>query len=397
VTRVCFLGGARYSQPLDNTSKKKFGALKSLGELFVIGFSQDLCPRRFTEHAHFYLLPALPLPVLRYAEIFIVGLPLALWLLFKHGVQVFVAQSPYEGFTAAVAKKTACWLGRRVALVIESHGDFEESLFLYRRILFPGVYRFMMHYITNFTLKHADLLRTISNSTREQLQHLAPGKQIRQFPTWTDIEVFLQRDAKDKDPSLQSIIYAGTIIPIKGIHYLISVFGRIAPDFPQAKLLIIGQEANKAYAVELKAQVSELGLNGRVQFNGEITQVELATWMQRSCVFVLPSISEGLGRVVLEAMAASTPVVGSNIGGIPEIVKDGVTGFLIQPGDEEKLEKQLRWILEHPSESCEMGRRGRAFVERFFSTEVYVEGYRQLFETAQALLLEKGEHASLTL
>ena len=76
-------------------------------------------------------MPGIPLPVLRYVEMFTLAPCLTLWLIFRHRVQIFVAQSPYEGFAAALAKKVAHRLGRRVVLVVESHGDFEESIFLH--------------------------------------------------------------------------------------------------------------------------------------------------------------------------------------------------------------------------------------------------------------------------
>src|SRR6266571_7628889 len=120
--KVCFLGGTRYHQPLNGTSAKKFRVLQPLGEFFVIGFSQNMHLRRFTEHAHFYLLPKLPWPILRYIELFTLGSCLALWLIVRRGVQVLVAQSPYEGYAAALAKQIALWLGYKVSLIIESHG-----------------------------------------------------------------------------------------------------------------------------------------------------------------------------------------------------------------------------------------------------------------------------------
>ena len=190
--KACFIGGARYSQPLDTTNEKKFRALKSLGELFVIGFSHDLRPRRFTEHAHFYLLSKLPLPVMRYAEMFVLGPFLTIWLIFRHGVQILVAQSPHEGFAGALAKNIADWFGYNVALVVESHGDFEDTLFMQRRIRFPGLYRFLMRRVAGFTLKQADVLRAVSHSTRAQLERWVSAKPLVQFPTWTDIEVFLR-------------------------------------------------------------------------------------------------------------------------------------------------------------------------------------------------------------
>jgi glycosyltransferase involved in cell wall biosynthesis len=386
--KVCFVGGARYSQPLDKTSAKKFGTLMSLGELFVIGFSQDIHPRWFTAHAHFYLLPKLPLPILRYIEMFLLGPILTCWLIFHYRVQVLVAQSPYEGFAAALAKKIGSALGHKVALVVENHGDFEESLFLQRHTLFPRLYRFLMRYAARFTFKHADSLRAISNATRHQLGRWVPERAIIQFPTWTDIEVFLQAGTKAKDTYMQEVLYVGVLIPRKGIHHLINAFSHIINDFPQVKLVIVGREENKTYAAELKEQVKRFGLNGCVQFVGEVPQTELAAWMRRAYVFVLPSVSEGLGRVVVEAMATGTPVIGSSVGGIPEMVKDNATGFLVQPGDEAMLAERLRWLLEHPDDKYAMGRRARVFAEQFFSADAYVEGYKQIFATVRALLSE---------
>jgi hypothetical protein len=67
--KICFLGGSRYRQPLDSSLRKKFRMLQSLGHVFVVGFSTDLRPKSFTDYAHFYLLPMLPVATLRYAEL----------------------------------------------------------------------------------------------------------------------------------------------------------------------------------------------------------------------------------------------------------------------------------------------------------------------------------------
>jgi glycosyltransferase involved in cell wall biosynthesis len=394
--RICFIGGARYSRPLDETSAKKFQALKTLGRLFVIGFSRNPWPSAFVEHGHFYLLPRLAFPILRYVEMFTVGLGLVLRLIFRHGVEVLVAQSPHEGFSAALAKKIAGWFGRRIVLVVESHGDFEESLFLQRRLRFPGFYRFLMRHAASFALRHADLLRAISNSTRQQLEQWAPERPIFQFPTWTDIEVFLQAGTDAKEISTQDILYAGVLIPRKGVHHLVGAFAYIAKDYPQARLSIVGGEEDRAYSNDLRDQARALGLDGRVHFIGEVSQAELAVWMRRACVFVLPSLSEGLGRVVVEAMATGTPVIGSSVGGIQEMVENGLTGFLIPPTNEMALAERLRWILEHPNEACRMGYNARTFAQRFCSTEAYIQGYKKIFEAAHALQAGQDTHAPST-
>jgi len=383
--RICFIGGARYRQPLDATSEKKWRLLSALGEMFVIGFSQDLKPRRFTQHAHFYLLPKFSVPALRYLAMFMVGPFLALWLIARHGVRILVAQSPYEAFAAAVAKGMAKLLRRRVALIVESHGDFEEGLFLQRRVRTPGLYRLMMRAQARFALRHADLLRAVSNTTRDQLQRWMPGRPVVQYPAWTDIEAFFEAGAREV-PREPEVLYAGVLIPLKGVHHLIGAFARVVPEFPWARLIVVGRADNQAYAAELKRRVAQAGLDGRVAFAGELPQAELALGMRRAGVFVLPSLSEGLGRVVVEAMATGTPVIGSQVGGIAEIVEDGVTGFLVPPGDEAALADRLRRILANPVEARTIGKRARQFARSFFSIEAYVNGYRRLFAMADDIL-----------
>lgn len=395
--KVCFIGGARYADPLDATNEKKFRVLKALGELFVIGFSHDYRLRRFNQHAHFYLLAQLPLPILRYVEMFVGGVLVASWLIFRHGVQVLVAQSPYEGFVGAMAKKIAGWFGHRIALVVESHGDFEESLFLQRAISLHGLYRSAMLYTARFAFKHADAVRVISDSTKEQVERWAPGIRIVQFPTWTDIDVFLKAGLEKSSADGQEILYTGVLIPRKGVHHLISAVGCIAKDFSQAHLVILGNESDAVYVAELKALVTRLELDARVRFIGAMPQTELAVWMARASVFVLPSVSEGLGRVVVEAMATGTPAIGSHVGGIPEMVHDGATGFLVPPGDEAALAQRIRWVLEHPEETRQMGRRARRFAEQFFSTRSYVAGYREIFDDCSTVVWEREKHAPSTL
>jgi glycosyltransferase involved in cell wall biosynthesis len=391
--KVCFLGSARYTRPLEPTSEKKFRSLSGLGEMFVIGFSADFKSHRFTEYAHFYLLPQLAFPVLRYLELFVVGQILIGWLIVRYGIQVVVAQSPYEGFVAALALKIAGCFGYAVRLVVEVHGDFEESLFLQRQIRFAGLYRFLMTRLAGYSIKQADSLRTISNSTSEQINRWAPEKTIVQFAAWTDIDTFLRSGIHTRRKDPDSIIYAGVLTPLKGIHHLINAFSLIAEEFGNAKLSIFGKDQNKTYAAELKKQITKLGLNDRVQFLGTQPQSELAIAMAKASVLVLPSVSEGLGRVVIEAMAAGTPVIGSRVGGVPELIEDGVTGFLVPASDMNALAEKLHWILSHPAKSSAMGKAARVFATRLFSTESYLKGYRQIFELAQTPS-EHTEHAA---
>ncbi|MEM2991071.1 MAG: glycosyltransferase, partial [Halobacteria archaeon] len=110
-----------------------------------------------------------------------------------------------------------------------------------------------------------------------------------------------------------------------------------------------------------------------------------------------PSVSEGLGRVVFEAMACGTPVIGSRVGGVQEMIEEGVTGFLVPPGDVDELAQRHKWILSHPEEAKQIGERAREFAQRFFSPKAYQQSYARLFQIAESILREGDHHAPAAL
>jgi glycosyltransferase involved in cell wall biosynthesis len=172
------------------------------------------------------------------------------------------------------------------------------------------------------------------------------------------------------------------LIPRKGVHHLIAAFARIARELPAARLSIVGAEENRAYALQLKEAVARNALLGRVEFAAPMPQARLAERMRGARALVLPSASEGLPRVVLEAMAVGLPIVATRASGIPDVLTDGINGLLFAPGDEETLARHLRSILTEPAWARELGRAARDFAERGFSTERYLSGYRELLAAA---------------
>lgn len=132
---------------MNETQDEKLRELLSAGELFVVAFFCDWKPRLFTQQPRFYLRPNLPFPFLRHVSLLAIGSILALWLGLRKDVRILVAQSPYEGLAAALAKTVLGVLGKDTILVIESHGDLEEALFLQRRVLLSRLYRRMMRWV----------------------------------------------------------------------------------------------------------------------------------------------------------------------------------------------------------------------------------------------------------
>jgi glycosyltransferase involved in cell wall biosynthesis len=379
---VCWIGGSRQSQPLDATQSKKWALLRGMGiQPLVIGFSLDARLRRFEQGARFILLPAFPNALLRYLMMFIVGTGTLLWVTLRQRARVIVTQSPFDGAMGAFVKQAARLMGQRVALVIESHGDFEVAVFTQRQIAFAGVYKRLMLALARYGLRHADCLRAVSSTTEAQLRVLAPDAHIQQFIGWTDMGTFSAVERSAPPSAGLDLVCPAVLIPRKSQHTLIEAFAAIALAQPGAQLWLIGKAENADYADQLQAQVNGLGLADRVHFTGAISQAELAERLGRSRALVLVSLSEGLPRVVIEAMLSGLPVIASAVSGTPDVIEDGVTGWLVPPGDAAALTAALRRLYADRTIDA-MAKRAQAFAQERFSAERYVEGYRQILTAA---------------
>lgn len=377
---ICWISSARYRDPLDATTSKKWRMIADLEgyDFRITGFSTSLRPRRFTEHVHFYLIPQPPTSILRYITIFAFSPLLLLYLVWRYDGDILVAQSPFEGAIGAFVKQVSRLLGKRLWLIIENHNNFEEDVFMQRSIPLMGVYRAIMLGLARYAFRHGDAVRVISSSTIERAKHYAPDLPQVRFMTWSDTDIFQNTQRTVPVEAAQDIIYAGVLIPRKGVHHLLTAFAGL--DQPQAQLYLVGHPENEAYAEQLQGQAVELGIADRVHFVGNVSQQGLADYFAKSRVMVLPSLSEGLGRVVVEAMLLGMPVIGSRVGGIPDMITDGENGFLVEPDHVASLTDALNRI--YTADMKTMGATARQFAQDFFSPQRYVDGYRQLFEMA---------------
>ena len=385
--RVLFVGGTRYSRPLNPTHARKFSALSHLARLSVLAFSADGRGRRFSQHAGFMLLPLLPLAPLRHLVLLVAVLFVGLTRVLRGQIDLLVAQSPYEGLAGGMVRLLARFLGRRVALVTEIHGDWEESPLLYRKVPFPRLYRGLLKRISHWVLRRSDVVRVISSFTLKKARQIVPEKPAVLFPTFTDIELFLETPGDAEDAEKKIVLFVGALVYLKGAHRLLEAMAMVRQEHPDAHLVIIGQGD---YRESLERGAASLGLTEAVTFAGTMPQNQLRDVMRRCSALVLPSLSEGLGRVLIEAMACGRPVIGTRVGGIPDLIQDGVNGYLVPPDRAKPLAAKIDHLLAHPETATEMGARGRAFVAETFSTEKYVDGYRRVFEMARRLLDEEN-------
>jgi glycosyltransferase involved in cell wall biosynthesis len=131
-------------------------------------------------------------------------------------------------------------------------------------------------------------------------------------------------------------------------------------EYPETFLVLVGKGD---LDMDLRAQALEVSANGRVKFLG--WRDDIHEIMPVFDMLVLPSLNEGMGRVLVEAMAAGKPVVASDVGGIPDLVRHGETGYLVPPADEKALSDSIKKLLADPGNAWEMGQQGKKLCQQF--------------------------------
>ncbi|MCL5057638.1 MAG: glycosyltransferase family 4 protein [Actinobacteria bacterium] len=153
------------------------------------------------------------------------------------------------------------------------------------------------------------------------------------------------------------------LAPQKGLKYLLNAASLLSARGEELSFVIVGDGPLRK---ELEKEVSDLDLPGRVFFTGQRRDVDRL--MPCFDVFVLPSVSEGLPLTILEAMAAGRPVVSTRVGGIPEVIEEGVSGLLVDPGDIEGLARAIAYIAGDEEIARRMGGQGRERVVKHFNS-----------------------------
>jgi glycosyltransferase involved in cell wall biosynthesis len=279
------------------------------------------------------------------------------------------------------AQETALGLlGRRLArsrtaVVLDLHGDWRSPTRLYgsraRRLLDPVSDR-----LARYALRHADAVRTITAYTSE----LVRGEGVEpaaEFPAYMDLSAFTANPPAPL-PNVPRALFVGVLERYKAFDVLGDAWRSVVRDVPDAVLHVVGDGTLASLAEGL---VDELP--GRVEWSRTLSAEEVVVALDAATLLVLPSRSEGMGRVVVEAACRGRAVVGSRVGGIPDVVADGETGLLVPPGDATALAEALARVLSDRELAERLGAEGRTRVEPWLVTpEEYARRLRGLVEKA---------------
>ncbi|MFH1147724.1 MAG: glycosyltransferase family 4 protein [Pseudomonadota bacterium] len=167
------------------------------------------------------------------------------------------------------------------------------------------------------------------------------------------------------------LLFVGSIGYRKGVPVLLEAAGKLVKQRQDFHLKLVGSEERNGYMREMKEMASRLLPAGSYEFTGPIYGNQKIEQFSRSDVFVFPSNNENLPLVIIEAMAASRPIICTPVGAVPEYLSHGVSALFTKPNDPENLAKHIEWMFTHPHQSIEMGKKaGMVYQERLRSEAV---------------------------
>jgi len=176
-------------------------------------------------------------------------------------------------------------------------------------------------------------------------------------------------------------LYVGRQTAHKGIPYLLKAFAEFSQHNSDYELVLVGERLEGGVDPSLIRLSRELGLGTKVRFTGRLPDREASTIIGQATCLILPSLAEAFGMTVLEAMTSETPVIATNVGGIPEVVSHGRNGLLVPPADPHALSEAMERIVSDSSLRCRVVREGKLTSEQFTwekTARMTLELYRQV-------------------
>ena len=207
--------------------------------------------------------------------------------------------------------------------------------------------------------KQASMVVANSEGLKRIALGTIPDFPIEVIPNGVDVERFRKKQYNDETEKSVRILFVGRISYEKGLQYLLPALSRLDTTY---RLEIVGEGKFRS---DIENLSRKLGLSNRVVIRGWVPQSELPVIYRSADIFVLPSTSEGMPNVVLEAMSSGIPVVATRVPGSEELVRDGINGFLVEKEDIDDLFYALNRLIRRPQLRREMGQAGREIALKY--------------------------------
>ncbi len=260
-----------------------------------------------------------------------------------------------------------------VAMLAAKLADIPYSLTLHGPADFFEPYRLHLRE----KIDHAAFVSCISFFCRSQAMYFSDPSnwhKLKIIHCGVVPQLYVRPDSRNDTQEKIGLIFIGRLDAVKGIRLLLEAFGTVRKTHPNLHLTVVGDGAERLELEMLAGPFKEA-----VHFAGYQSQDAIADLLAQSNIMVLPSFAEGVPVVLMEAMASGIPVISSLVAGIPELVEDGVSGFLVSPGDTETLVKRISELAADPARRANMGAVGRAKVQSDFNIQIEAARLASLF------------------
>lgn len=227
-------------------------------------------------------------------------------------------------------------------------------------------------------MERAHFVACISSFTQSQVMRVSEGSQWQKFEVsrlGVDSAEFMPRTSYAAAESVE-ILCVGRLVPAKGQRILIEAIDRILRSGRQVHLTLVGDGPDRA---ELETFVRKGSLTERVTFTGGVNQDEIKAFFGRADIFVLASFAEGIPVALMEAMALEIPCIATTINGIPELISDGVDGFLTSPSDVDDIVQVMTRLIDDPMLRQTIGKAGRVRVQQAYELDTNIGHLADIF------------------
>ena len=250
-----------------------------------------------------------------------------------------------------------------VAMLASKMGGFPYSFTIHG----PGIFFEPEYWRIDEKIAQASFVACISDFCRSQCMMFSDRAH------WSKLHIIhcgidpaKYEEQGQRDDTSPHLVFVGRLAGVKGVPMLFEALTQVLTDVPDLRVTMVGDGPERK---DLEVQAKQRGLDQVVSFAGYQSQAAVADILRQADMLVLPSFAEGVPVTLMEAMAARLPVLTTVVGGIPELVEDGQSGFLVPPGNVQKLADRLKDLLGDPDMRARMGAHGRAKVVEEFDLD----------------------------
>jgi glycosyltransferase involved in cell wall biosynthesis len=329
--RVLFVARTRYALPLSDALARKWDALAEELDLRVLARGSGNGDARF----------ALRLPANGVACQLALAGEVARELQ-ELDPDAVLAQGPFDAAAALHARSRTGWHG---PVVSDVHGDWRASTRLYGNPV-RGIISLPLALAARRALRRVDGVRTLSAFTTGLVERVGV-EPLAEFPAYVDLDGF--EAPRMPLPARPQAVFVGVLEPYKGLRTLRHAWDAVRAVQPHARLVVVGR-GHAAQATRRFVAHAE----GSVEWRERLAQDEVAQLLDESTCLVLPSQSEGLPRIVMEAFCRGRSVVATAVGGVPDLVRDGDNGLLVPRANAGALGAALVRVLGDPAEAARL-------------------------------------------